>query len=126
MRLGSYFDQHVPAAITRASRLRGVDVLAARDDKHDRAGDNELLERATELKRILFTQDEDLPALAHQYQLEGQLFAGVVYSHQLRVSVGRCVNDLKSSPKRLSQMKCSIAWNSCRFKCAPGAATSER
>lgn len=36
MSLPFYFDQHVPAAIGRALRLRGVEVLTAYEDGSDR------------------------------------------------------------------------------------------
>lgn len=52
-------------------------------------------DRATELQRILFSQDEDLLAEAKRRQAEGIPFAGVVYAHQLRVTIGQCVRDLE-------------------------------
>ncbi len=95
MPLSFFFDQHASAAIARGLRLRGVDVLTAYADGADRLPDESLLLRATELGRVLFTQDEDLLALAHRYQAAGKFFSGVVYAHQLRVSVGRCISDLE-------------------------------
>jgi len=95
MPLAFYFDQHVPAAITRALRLRGVDVLTAYDDGAEEFPDEAVLARATALNRVLFTQDEDLLAIAHRLQAEAVPFSDVVYGHQLRVSVGRCVADLE-------------------------------
>jgi hypothetical protein len=47
------------------------------------------------LQRVLFSQDEDLLALAHTYQAAGKFFSGLVYAHQMRVSIGRCVRDLE-------------------------------
>ncbi len=95
MPLAYYFDQHVPAAITHALRLRGIDVLTAYEDGAAAWDDEALLQRATALGRVLFTQDEDLLAIAHRLQAEAVPFSGVVYGHQLRVSVGRCVADLE-------------------------------
>ena len=100
MSLPFYFDQHVPAAIGRALRLRGVEVLTAYEDGSDRLEDEPLLLRATALSRILFTQDEDL--LAHRYQKAERFFAGVVYAHQQHVSIGRCINDLEIISKASS------------------------
>jgi hypothetical protein len=53
MSVGLYMDEHVPRAITEGLRLRGVDVLTAQEDNRRRASDSELLDRATELGRIL-------------------------------------------------------------------------
>lgn len=90
-----YMDVHVHRAITTGLRLRDVDVLTAQEDGHRTAEDDRLLDRATELQRVLFTQDEDLLAEAKRRQEEGVPFAGVIYAHQLRITIGRCVNELE-------------------------------
>ena len=48
-------DVHISAAITEGLRLRGVDVLTAQEDGARRLPDPALLNRATELGRVLFT-----------------------------------------------------------------------
>jgi predicted nuclease of predicted toxin-antitoxin system len=55
-----YMDHHVPRAITAGLRLRKVDVLTAFEDGANRIADSDLLKRAGELNRVLFTQDQDL------------------------------------------------------------------
>lgn len=57
--------------------------------------DPDLLDRATKLGRVLFTQDDDLLAEATRRQQIGQLFGGVIYAHQQHISIGRCVHDLE-------------------------------
>ena len=81
MSLGLYMDVHVPAAITRALVLRGVDVLTTQLDGTTRLDDAALLDRATALRRVLFSQDEDLLAEATKRQRNGQRFGGVIYAH---------------------------------------------
>jgi len=93
--VGLYMDVHVPAAITRALVLRGVDVLTAQIDGTTEMSDPQLLQRATELKRVLFSQDEDLLAEAAGRQRNGQFFAGVIYAHQLGITIGKAVSDLE-------------------------------
>lgn len=88
-------DVHVRRAITQALRLRGVDVLTAQADGTARLPDPALLDRATQLGRVLFSQDEDMLAEATRRQRTGEPFAGVVYAHQLRVNIGRCIQDLE-------------------------------
>lgn len=88
-------DHHVPRAITNGLRLRGVDVLTAHEDGAGELQDPALLDRATELERVLFTQDDDLLTEATQRQRQGQTFSGVIYAHQLRMSIGDCVRDLE-------------------------------
>jgi predicted nuclease of predicted toxin-antitoxin system len=107
MTIALYMDVHVHRAITTGLRLRSVDVLTAQEDGHRTAGDERLLDRATELQRVLFSQDEDLLAEAKRRQVEGISFVGVVYAHQLRITIGRCVQDLEliakaSEPEELA------------------------
>jgi hypothetical protein len=87
-------DVHVPRAITDGLRLRGVDVLTAQEDGTRQLTDAGLLDRATALHRVLFSRDEDLLREAAQRQEHGEVFAGVIYAHQLKVTIGQCVMDL--------------------------------
>lgn len=95
MSLALYMDVHVRRAVTEALRERAVDVLTAQTDGTTELSDPDLLDRATELGRVLFSQDEDLLAEATRRQRGGIPFPGVVYAHQLKVTVGQCVNDLE-------------------------------
>lgn len=95
MALSLYMDQHVPRAITVGLRLRGVDVLTAFEDSSSTLPDPALLDRASELNRVLFTQDDDLLAEAARRQKENIPFHGVIYAHQLRVPIGICIRDLE-------------------------------
>jgi hypothetical protein len=87
-------DVHVPRAITLGLRLRGVDVRTAQEDDARRLADSTLLDRATTLGRVLFNRDTDLLTEATERQRRGLSFAGVVYAHQLHVTIGRCIDDL--------------------------------
>jgi predicted nuclease of predicted toxin-antitoxin system len=89
-----YMDVHVPRAITNGLRIRGVDVLTAQQDGFRQAADERLLDRAGELGRVLFSQDDDLLAEAKRRQVEGVQFTGVIYAHQMRITIGQCVHIL--------------------------------
>lgn len=88
-------DVHVPAAVTRGLLLRGVNVLTAQLDGTTYLEDPDLLDRASALSRVLFSQDEDLLAEATRRQRTGESFGGIIYAHQLRITIGRAVNDLE-------------------------------
>lgn len=62
-----------------------------------RAGwpDDQVVDRATELGRVLFSQDEDMLVEGQRRQAEGRPFSGIVYAHQLSVTIGDCVRDLE-------------------------------
>jgi hypothetical protein len=88
-------DVHVPRPITRGLRRRGVDVLTAQEDGTDRLEDGDLLNRAMEVGRILFSQDEDLLIEAARRQREGISFGGVIYAPQIALSIGQSIDDLE-------------------------------
>ncbi len=88
-------DVHVRRAVTDGLRLRGVDVLTAQEDGAAELEDSALLDRATHLGRVLFSQDDDLLREANKRQQTSEHFAGVIYAHQLNITVGRCIDDLE-------------------------------
>jgi len=90
-----YMDVNVRAEIVRQLRARRVDVLTSEEDGTREFADSDLLDRATFLGRVFVTRDADLLAEGVTRQRSGAIFAGVVYAHQLRVSIGQCVADLE-------------------------------
>ena len=88
-------DVHVPISVTRQLRLRAVDVITAQEDDAAAFPDDQLLGRASELDRLLFTQDIRFKALAENWQRSGREFAGLIFAHQLRTSIGQLVTDLE-------------------------------
>ncbi len=88
-------DHNVPRAITVGLRLRGVDVITAYEDGADHMDDSALLNRPTELGRVLFTHDDDLLAEATKRQQKSIPFGGVIYVHQMETTIGACINDLE-------------------------------
>lgn len=95
MSIALYMDEQVPRQITTGLRLRGVDVLTVQEDERLGTPDPRLLDRANELGRVMFSRDDDFLAEAHRRQVEGIVFCGVIYAHQLLVPIGDCVRDLE-------------------------------
>ncbi len=85
----------------RVLQKKGVDVLTCLDDGTTTLDDDLLLDRATSLGRVLFTEDEDLLAIARQRQQAGREFSGVAYAHQLNISIGQAIRDLEMLAKAL-------------------------
>lgn len=94
MPVALYADVHIPRGIISGLRRLGVDVLTAQEDGAATLSDSELLDRATALGRALFTFDDDLLQEANARQATGVEFAGVIFAHPLKVSIGECVNGL--------------------------------
>jgi predicted nuclease of predicted toxin-antitoxin system len=99
MAIALYMDHHVPRAIVIGLRLRGVDVLTAQEDGANTADDSALLDRANLLGRVLVTQDDDLLTEATRRLRNDNAFCGVIFAHQLRVSIGDCIHDLEMIAK---------------------------
>ncbi len=87
-------DHHVHIGITKGLRARDVDVPTAYEDNLHEADDATLLNRAHELDRLLFTQDDDLLREATARQRADIPFVGVIYAHQ-SVPIGRIIDDLE-------------------------------
>ena len=68
MSIALYMDHQVPRAITMGLRVRGIDVITAYEDNTSELTDPDLLDRADELGRVLFTRDDDLLAEAAHRQ----------------------------------------------------------
>lgn len=87
-------DVHIPRAITDGLRLQGVDVLTAQEDGAARLPDSALLDRSTALGRVLFSQDKDLLREAVRRHNADETFAGIIFAHQLKITIGQCIRDL--------------------------------
>lgn len=57
--------------------------------------DDRLLQRATELGRVLVSQDDDLLREGVRLLRDGGDFSGIIYAHQLRITIGQMVDDLE-------------------------------
>src|SRR5690242_14390153 len=90
-----YMDENVHGDITGGLRVRLVDVITAQEDNRAGAPDPDVLDRATVLGRVLFSQDRDLLAEAAGRQRSGRSFCGVVYARQTRVSLRDCIDGLE-------------------------------
>ena len=93
--LAYYMDVHVPQAVTDGLCARGIDVLTAREDQHHKMPDPEVLDRASNLNRVLFTQDRDFLDITRQYQSTGQEFGPVVFMEQNRLGYGETIAELE-------------------------------
>jgi Domain of unknown function (DUF5615) len=76
-------------------RRRGVDILAATEENTRELRDDELLELATSVRRVMVTQDIRFRVRAEAWQRTGRRFAGLVFAHQRFVSFGQMVFDLE-------------------------------
>lgn len=77
-RIKLYTDEHVPRAVVRGLRERGVDTLTVSEAGMLGANDEELLAFARSEGRVFFTQDDDFLRL----HASGVKHAGIVYAQQ--------------------------------------------
>lgn len=95
MSLRLYFNHHVRSEIVRELRARHLDLITAAEDSLAAAPDALLLDRATALGRVFFSHDRDLLVLACKRQRDSRAFSGLIYAHQLAITIGQCVADLE-------------------------------
>ena len=84
-------------------------MLTAQEDGTTETPDDVLLERSSELGRVLFTQDIRFRALAEEWQRMNKPFAGLIFGHQLRGTIGQYVKDLDLIAKATE----SEEWTNC-------------
>jgi hypothetical protein len=82
-------DEHVPPAVTRGRRQRGVDVLTTQEAGMRGADDEAQLRLAADQERVLFSQDEDFLVLQRQIASH----AGIAYAPQ-QTPIGTLVRGL--------------------------------
>jgi len=95
MSIGFYMDEHTDPAISTGLTAPGIDVLTVQQDGLISAPDEQLLDRATVLIRVIVTQDEDFLIEAHRRHTAGEPFAGVIYFKQNTLGIGAVVFDLE-------------------------------
>ena len=61
------------------------------------------LRRATELARVLVSQDDDMLREGARWVSECKQFSGIIYAHQLRITIGQMVEDLELIARATSQ-----------------------
>ena len=88
-------DVHIPYSITTQLRLRGVDVLTSQEDGTQELDDARLPDRASDLGRVLVTQDDDLLREAASRRNQARPFVGIIYARAIRVTIGQLVADLE-------------------------------
>ena len=91
--IGYYTDIDVRGAIVSGLLRRGIDVFRAQDDGYDGRSDSDIMDRATELGRVLISQDDDMLNEADQRLQSGIDFSGLVYAKKKRVSIGQGIED---------------------------------
>jgi predicted nuclease of predicted toxin-antitoxin system len=87
-------DEHVPGPITKGLRDRGVDVLTVQDDSRIGDDDEQLLDRADELGRLVVTYDHDFFQVAAERQTASTRFPGVFVATS-KLSYRQCIDDLE-------------------------------
>ena len=94
MTVALYMDHNVVRAVVEGCRAAGLDVLTAFEDGWHERSDIDILERALELGRIVFTQDTDFIVLATERQAGGIPFPGVIFGKHGSMPVRKVIDDL--------------------------------
>jgi predicted nuclease of predicted toxin-antitoxin system len=82
-----FFDQHIPPAVARGLRRRGVDVLTAQEAGRCGRPDPDQLQFATAEQRVVMTFDTDYLAL----HASGVPHAGIVWCRATKYAIGQLI-----------------------------------
>jgi predicted nuclease of predicted toxin-antitoxin system len=86
-----YLDENLTPKIAVQLRKRGVDIISVHELGLTGDSDENHLQRATEMKRVLVTADTDFLVMA----AEGTSHAGIIFGVQENLSIGDWVNGLE-------------------------------
>ncbi len=81
MSVAFYFDNNMQTAAVAALRASGFDALTALEDEYDRHPDEDVLDRAMSLRRVVVTHDQDFLDIAADRQIRSEEFPGIVFCH---------------------------------------------
>jgi predicted nuclease of predicted toxin-antitoxin system len=87
-----YFDESVELAVSQQLQYAGIDVVSAHSLELLGDSDENHLQRATMLGRVLCTYDQDFLRLAS----DGMSHSGIIFAHQQRASIGGWVREIKA------------------------------
>jgi len=88
-----YADESVNVAIVEGLKRRGVKIWSARDVGKVGLRDEEQLEYAINERAAIFTHDDDFLSLVRE---SGRGHYGIIYVHQLHLSIGESIRRLKN------------------------------
>ena len=74
-----YMDENIPEAITNGLRMRNVDVITTQEDGLSGKSDIIILDRASELNRILVTNDKHFLQESSRRMRRNIHFYGIIY-----------------------------------------------
>jgi predicted nuclease of predicted toxin-antitoxin system len=105
-------DECVRGQIISGLLRRGIDVQTAVRDGFSKADDDVILDRATQLQRLVYTEDDDFLAEANSRQTGGIHFVGVVYANKNSVTIRQAIEDLEliASVCDLEEMQSLVHW----------------
>jgi predicted nuclease of predicted toxin-antitoxin system len=93
-----YFDESVELSVSVQLAASGLDVVSAHSLETLGDADQNHLQRATQMERVLCTYDADFLRLA-KLQTE---HAGIIYAQQKKASIGGWIRELRALHARLT------------------------
>lgn len=87
-----YFDEGVELAVSQQLRIAGIDAVSAHSLGHLGWSDQQHLDEATRLQRVLCTYDTDFLRMA----TEDLTHFGIVYAPQSKATIGAWIRELRT------------------------------
>jgi hypothetical protein len=96
-----YADECVDARIVAGLRRRGLDILSAAEAGLLGHSDEQHLEKARTLNRVILSRDQDFLVLAHHCAVEALSFPGLIFIHP-KGTVGEVIRSVTLLAELLS------------------------
>lgn len=77
--IGIYADVQIPWPLVHLLRQMSFDVLTSQADGTRSSPDVVILRRATELNRVVLTEDRDFLRIAYEWTSQGKEFCGILF-----------------------------------------------
>ena len=85
-----YSDENIERSIVEGLRRRRIEVVSARELGYVGKSDEFHLKKASEMKAVILTHDNDFLMIANRFQ-----HSGIIFSHSKNVSIGQCVRGVE-------------------------------
>ena len=92
-------DHHVPSAVTQGLRLRGVDVLTCHEDERP----SWTMLPFSHVLRSSAGCCSRRTRIFWSWPVSGREFVGILYGHQLQLTIGQAVRDLELAAEILER-----------------------
>lgn len=85
-----YADENIERSVIEGLRRRGIEVISAGELEYYGKPDEFHIRKASEMKAVILTHDNDFLMIAERID-----HSGIIFSHSRNVSIGQCIRGVE-------------------------------